>query len=99
MMNTIEVIFFTGNDCGVCKVLLEKVKKMLNEHFPEIIMQEFNIEESPLKRGEHLVFTVPTVLITYRQKELFRLIQNFSLLTFEQKLLKAISLVNNAENV
>lgn len=64
------LMYFTTPDCGVCKVLYPK---LLNEiqgfDYPLLKIDSSTFTELS---GQHLVFTVPTVLIVHQQKEVLR---------------------------
>ena len=41
--NKMTVVYFTGNSCGACEVIKEKIEKFL-EHYPNIKAYEINGE-------------------------------------------------------
>lgn len=64
------IVVASTKKCTVCqhtKGMLERMTKDTPLDFDEI-----DIEEVPAFRGEHLVFTVPTVLIFSNGKEIYR---------------------------
>ncbi len=58
------------HDCTVCKVTKVQLEPFLKKY--DIELTEIFIDDIPEFRGDHLVFTVPTVLIFSEGKELLR---------------------------
>jgi thiol-disulfide isomerase/thioredoxin len=64
------LMYFTTPDCGVCKVLYPKLLLEVEEFsYPLLKIDASTFTELS---GQHLVFTVPTVLIIHHQKEVLR---------------------------
>ncbi len=57
--------------CNVCMPVTIRLSELMN-NYPQLPLFELYIEEVPEFRGQHLVFTVPTILIINNQKELHR---------------------------
>ncbi len=74
--NPAVLLYFSTSTCNVCKVLKPKVQDMLAEDFPQIIFRYINIEEFPSLAGQFSVFTVPTILVYFEEKELIRKSRN-----------------------
>ena len=46
----IELIYFTGKTCGVCKVLKPKLLEAVQENFPKVNIRVVDVEEE-VSRG------------------------------------------------
>jgi thioredoxin len=88
----IELLFFSGEDCGVCKVLKPKLLKEVSSNFPEVDIQVINTNSQMEFAAQHLVFTVPVVLILVDKKESYRFARSFSVYEVKQKLERIIQL-------
>lgn len=64
------ILIASTKTCTVCTHTKGMVERMLDK--TRLNFHNVDIEEHPLFRGEHLVFTVPTVLVFSQGKELFR---------------------------
>ena len=69
--NRLCLFFIKAPDCGVCKVMLEKVGR-LTERFPSVFSFYTDIREEPLIAGRFLVFSGPTVLLLLDGREFYR---------------------------
>jgi thiol-disulfide isomerase/thioredoxin len=65
------IVLAKSKSCTVCVAIDQQMKRFLKD-FPTISYETLYIEEVPEFSGQHLVFTVPTVLIFYQQKEILR---------------------------
>ena len=57
--------------CAVCKPLGQKLKTFM-EDYPSIPAYEVYLEDVSMFQGQHLVFTVPTILVFSEGKEILR---------------------------
>lgn len=64
------IVVASTQQCSVCQHTKGMLTRM-TEKTP-LSFDEIDIEEVPAFRGEHLVFTVPTVLIFSQGKEIYR---------------------------
>jgi hypothetical protein len=67
----ISVIIAKTKTCAVCKPISEKLKIFMND-YPQIPSYELYIEDVEMFQGQHLVFTVPTILVFSNEKEILR---------------------------
>lgn len=65
-----SVIIAKSKGCGVCEITKAQLTPILKEY--NLVLHEVYIEDVPEFRGSHLVFTVPTVLLFSKEKELHR---------------------------
>jgi thioredoxin-like negative regulator of GroEL len=66
------VLYFSYQNCGVCKVLRPKVEQMLEKNFPKLTFSYVDIEKSPVIAAGHSVFTVPVILVFFEGQEFYR---------------------------
>jgi len=66
------VVYFSHEQCNVCKVLKPKVAQMLKKHFPKVKMVYADTMKSPEIAGQNRIFAVPTIVGFIEGKEYFR---------------------------
>lgn len=76
---TAVLIYFSHTDCSVCKVLLPKIQLLLEKYFPKIELCYCNTRKFPEVSAQNRIFTVPSILIYFEQKQYFLLSRNFSI--------------------
>ncbi len=74
----IELLYFTGKNCGVCQVIKPKLLEAVNEVFPEVNVRVVDVEEEPELAGQSMVFTLPVVIIKLDDNEMYRVARSFS---------------------
>ncbi|MBO8161861.1 MAG: thioredoxin family protein [Thermosipho sp. (in: Bacteria)] len=72
-----KLYYFKNDKCSVCIAALPKVMKIAEEYGLEF--EVVDVVENPEFAGQHLVLTVPTVLIMENGHELVRFARNFSI--------------------
>jgi len=78
--------------CNVCKVLKPKVISLVEELGTwEYIY--LDTVESPEVAGQHLIFTVPTLILFVQGREVRRFSRHFSLIDLEQELVRYQDLI------
>ena len=77
--HTFAVVYFSHEDCNVCKVLKPKLKAMLAEEFPQIQFAYVNLTKSKELAAQNSIFTVPTILFYIEGKEFMRKARNVNL--------------------
>jgi len=65
------VLIAKTRDCVVCNPLTNKLIEFMEE-YKSIPHYQVYLEEIPLFQGQHLVFTVPTILVFSEGKEILR---------------------------
>ena len=70
------LFYFSHDDCNVCKVLKPKVHDLLMEDFLKVKMYYVNIHKTPEISGQNSIFAVPTILVSFDGRELFRRSRN-----------------------
>ncbi len=83
---TLDLIYFTGKTCGVCKVLKPKLLEAVEENFPKVNIRVVDVEEEVEFTGQSMVFTLPVVIIKVDGKEMYRFARSFSIYEVLDKL-------------
>ncbi|MBO0342550.1 MAG: thioredoxin domain-containing protein [Allomuricauda sp.] len=83
---TLDLIYFTGKTCGVCKVLKPKLLEAVKENFPKVNIRVVDVEEEVEFTGQSMVFTLPVVIIKADDREMARFARSFSVYEVLQKL-------------
>jgi len=66
------LVYFSHEECNVCKVLMPKVKEMLDNEFPKCGFQYINVRSMPQISAQLNIFTVPTISVYFAEKEYIR---------------------------
>ena len=69
--NRLCLFYIKAPDCGVCNVMLDKVRGIVEKH-PRLVAFYTDITEEPLIAGRFLVYSGPTVLLILDGKEVYR---------------------------
>jgi thioredoxin 1 len=72
-------IWFSGEDCSVCHVLLPRVVELLQQEFPRVVMARVDCAASQELAAAQGVFSIPTLLLCFDGREVQRLVRNFSI--------------------
>ncbi|MBO8138874.1 MAG: thioredoxin family protein [Thermosipho sp. (in: Bacteria)] len=73
-----KILYFKNDKCSVCGAVYPKVKNIAEKYSLEF--EVIDVLEKPEIAGQHLVLTVPTVLIIdENNQELARFSRNFSI--------------------
>lgn len=91
--NDAVLIYFSHEQCNVCKVLKPKIEKMLSDNFPKIKMFYADTVLHPEIAAQNSIFTVPTILIYFDRKEYLRVSRNVSVVELEEKITRTYQLM------
>jgi len=80
--NQAVMVYFGGQNCGVCKVLHPKIKDSFEKEFPNIKQVYIDIEEDKTTAIEYNIFAIPTIIIFFEGKEFIRKSRNLSVQAF-----------------
>ena len=76
----IKLLYFTGKQCGVCQALKPKLRKMIETDFSQYVsLVDIDVEEEQLLAAQHIVFTLPVLIIQFDDKEVKRFAGAFGL--------------------
>ena len=90
--NIMAVVYFSGEKCGACGVIKEKVEKIL-ERYHKIQCAEVNGEVYPDLAIGYGVFSVPVLLLYIENKEAIRVGRNIDLLELERNIKRYYDMV------
>ena len=70
MADTLELIYFYGNDCGVCAASRPRVQALADEYQVPMVLKF--IEDNLSEAAQLLIFTVPAIVLRRGDKEIHR---------------------------
>lgn len=73
------LVYFSGPECNVCKVMRPKIEEMVSVTFPQLPMAYVDCDAQREIAGQHRVFSIPTVLVFFDGRESIRKIRNFGI--------------------
>lgn len=88
----IELLYFSGAHCSVCTALKPKLLPQIANLYPMVEVNIIDVVKEQEFAAQHLVFTLPVVLILVDGKEQYRFARSFSVQEVLDKLerLKAL---------
>ena len=89
------LVYFSHEKCNVCKVLKPKILNMLTEYFPKIKMYYSDTELFPEIAAQNSIFTVPTIVIYFDNKEFIRKSRNIGVDELKKELERPYNLMFN----
>ena len=87
------LIYFSGENCSVCKVLKPKIEEEVKSHFPKMKILEVKTDLSLELTAQFMVFSIPTTIIYFDAKEFKRYGRNMSVPLFIEDLKRPYSLM------
>lgn len=66
------MVFGKGINCSVCHAIEDRINKTYPNKYSKLDIYYLTIEESPNFRGQHLIFTAPTLILFDGKKEVHR---------------------------
>ena len=93
--NDAVMVYFSGEFCGVCKVLQPKIKDAFQKSFPKIKQVYISADEYKQTAIEFGVFAVPTIIVYFDGKEHQRKSRNLSVVGFVEELQRPYGLFFN----
>jgi len=89
------LIYFSTQECNVCKVLKPKLMSLMEQYYPDIKLFYVDINQYPEISGQYRVFTVPTILVFLDGKEFTRKSRNFSPMELIKEIERPWSIMHN----
>src|SRR6056297_1800739 len=86
--NPFSLVYFSHQQCNVCKVLKPKVRELIANNFPEVALFYVDTVKYPEISGQLSVFTVPTILVFLEEKEYIRESRHINLSAFSERIEK-----------
>ena len=87
-----QMLYFTGPECQVCKVLEPMVHDMMRNKFPQVEYRLVDVSQEMELAASHTVFTVPAVLLLYESREYLREVRLISVPKLAEKIERLIAL-------
>ncbi|MFN4151299.1 MAG: thioredoxin family protein [Candidatus Sericytochromatia bacterium] len=91
--NNAIAVLFSLPTCSVCTPVNLQLKKAFDEKFNKITYQKINLEEYEELKGKYLIFSVPTFILFFENKEIIRVSGVFSVSELINKIDKVYSLM------
>lgn len=86
------IVYFTGQDCGACEVIKNKVKEIIKT-FPKVKFIEVDGEHNPKLTAKYSVFSLPLLILYVDGKESLRISRTFSVNEFTEVLNRYYKLI------
>jgi hypothetical protein len=90
--NDALLLYFSSANCNVCKVLKPKLAEKFRNKFPKLQLFYIDIEKSPILSGQFRIFTIPTILVYFEQKEFIRKSRNIGVEELSNEISRPYSL-------
>lgn len=87
------LIYFSGENCSVCKVLKPKIEEQIEKNFPRFTLYEVKTDLHKQLTSHFTVFSIPTILVYLDGKEFFRKGRNLSIPMFLEELRRPYNLM------
>lgn len=87
------LIYFSGENCPVCKILKPKIEEEVKKNFPLFETYEVKTDIHKEITSHFTVFSIPTILVFFDKKEFFRKGRNMSVPLFIQELKRPYNLM------
>lgn len=87
------LLYFSGENCNVCKALRPKYKELFDKEFPKIRQIYLDAHENPEISAHFQVFSVPTAIVFLDGQEFIREGRAVSLYALSQKLSRPYQLL------
>lgn len=80
------LIYFSGENCSVCKVLKPKIESEITKNFRRFKLYEVKTDIYKEITSEFTVFSIPTIIVYFDSKEFKRYGRNMSVPLFIEEL-------------
>ena len=87
------LIYFSGENCGVCQVLKPKIEEEVKKNFPLFDIFEIKTDLHKEITSHFTVFSIPTTLVYFDKNEFFRKGRNMSVSLFIEELKRPYNLL------
>lgn len=95
--NDLMFLYFSGENCAVCKALKPKIEELFQVQFPKVKCVEIPTDEALDVTSKFGVFSLPTMLFFVEQKEFLRKGRNVSVELLKDEIQRIYSLFLNKE--
>jgi thioredoxin 1 len=80
------LVYFSGENCSVCKVLKPKIEEEVSKSFPKFKLFEVKTDLDKEITSHFTIFSIPTTLVFFDTKEFKRVGRNMSVSLFIEEL-------------
>jgi len=87
------LLYFSHEQCNVCKVLKPKIAELVNNEFSNIGLYYSDTVLQPEIAGQNSIFTVPTLVVYFMGKESIRKSRNIGLDELRQALQRPYDMI------
>lgn len=87
------LIYFSGENCSVCKVLKPKIEKEVSATFPKFKIYEVQTDIHKEITSQFTVFSIPTTVIYFDKKEFKRYGRNMGIYQFIEEIKRPYTLM------
>ena len=87
------LIYFSGENCSVCKVLKPKIEEEIKKAFPQFELFEIKTDIYFELTAQYMIFSIPTTIIYFDKKEFKRYGRNMNMATFLEEIKRPYSLM------
>lgn len=87
------VVYFSHEECNVCKVLKPKVAELIQDEFPKLKMVYSDTVKVPEAAGQNRVFAVPTIIVFLDGREYVRASRNISVDELQRQIQRPYSMM------
>lgn len=87
------LIYFSGENCSVCKVLKPKIEEEIKRNFSKFELFEVKTDISVELTAQFMIFSIPTIMIYFDKKEFKRYGRNMSIVEFIKELQRPYNLM------
>jgi len=91
--NKSVMLYFSGKDCNVCKALKPKLVEAFNINLPQIKQIFIDVELQRDIAMEYSIFSIPTILVFFENREFARKSRNLSIPMFIQELKRPYEMI------
>ncbi len=88
------LIYFSGENCSVCKVLKPKIEEEIKQNFPKFELFEVKPDIYLELTAHFMIFSIPTTLVFFDSKEFKRYGRNMSVPLLIEELRRPYNLIS-----
>ena len=87
------LVYFSTENCNVCKVLKPKVAELIRGEFPKIKLIYIQSDVLPEVAAQNQVFTAPTILVFFEGREYIRESRNIGIGELHREIERPYSMI------
>lgn len=87
------LVYFSGENCSVCKVLKPKIEEEVKKAFPKFELFEVKTDFDKELTAHFMIFSIPATLIFFDSKEFKRYGRNMSVPLFIEEIKRPYNLM------